>query len=121
MHYLASPYSHSDPDVVLSRFNDTSRAAAHLASISIHTISPILHWHHTARTHSLPTSHNYWLTYNHSLIRHCDSVIFLTLDGWQSSLGLADELTFVRRLHIPHTFLTLDALLLLSAAEAHKI
>jgi hypothetical protein len=121
MHYLASPYSHPDPDVVLSRFNDTSRAAAHLASLSIYIISPILHWHHTALTHTLPTSHCYWRTYNHSLILRCDSIIFLTLDGWQASSGIADELTFARSENISYSFITLDALLLLSAAEAHKL
>ena len=121
MHYLASPYTHSDPDVVLSRVDDTSRACAHLASINIHTISPILHWHHTALARALPTSHHYWLAYNHSLILRCDSVIFLTLDGWESSLGIIDELTFTRRHSIPHSFLTLEALLLLSAAEAHNL
>jgi hypothetical protein len=121
MHYLASPYTHSDPEVVLSRYDDTLLAVSTLARLNIHVISPIILWHQAAITHSLPTSHHFWQSFNESLLTRCSSLILLQLDGWQSSAGIAHELNFAAAHQLPITHLTPSSLLLLSATEAHQL
>ena len=101
MIYLAGPYSHNDPEVRESRYNEHLRHLAHCLNDGLVVFSPIVHWHVVATTHMLPTEWAFWRTLDFAFLERCDRLFVLKLDGWENSVGLAAELEFARQRNIP--------------------
>jgi hypothetical protein len=102
MIYLASPYTHKDPDIVAARVLETQRVAVHLWVEHRKVVfSPIMHWHHAAIDQDLPTDAKSWQDYNEEIMMRCDAVYLLCLDGWESSVGMKAELEFATTLNLP--------------------
>lgn len=106
MIYIASPYTHNDPDVRESR----ARAAAALAGELINSgelaYSPIAHGHaiyeeHTRRQGSLEFHYGAWRAHSLRMLRMCDRVEVLALPGWRESVGVTDELGVAVVLDMP--------------------
>lgn len=91
--YLAAPYSSVDPKVISERVDKINRYAAELMKTSI-VFSPISHSHPIALAGRLPTDFNFWVKQNHEFIRWADIVYVLMLEGWENSVGIADEVEF---------------------------
>lgn len=94
MRYLASPYSHPDPAVKQSRYEEVRYATAWYLKNRIWVYSPIVHCHELARAHGMPTDAGFWKELNHVWIDRLDSVVVLMLDGWRGSVGVADEIDY---------------------------
>lgn len=92
--YLASPYTHADPDVVTRRYLDAVRALAMLMRAGLHAISPIAMSHPAAVAYDLPGEFAYWQELDRKLIDACACVYVLALPGWTSSVGVADEIAY---------------------------
>lgn len=115
--YLASPYSHPDPEVMEHRWEETMEAAAKLASAGVFIFSPILHWHAVALKHDLPKDHVYWHDYNTFMLARCSSMLILTLDGWAMSKGVQAEIAYCNINHIPYSTHSLENIKLLPTQE----
>lgn len=89
--YLASPYSHPDPEVRLSRFREALRAGAWLLSRRIWYYGPIQHAHIQATQFALPTDAAFWWDYNRTMLDRSSGAIMLCIDGWQQSKGMVQE------------------------------
>jgi hypothetical protein len=97
MIYLASPYSHPDPDVMLARFEAACRHAALLMRLGHIVFSPIAHSHPVALHGKLDAlSHSIWLAQDFWFIDHADEVRVLMLDGWRESRGITLEIERAR-------------------------
>lgn len=94
--YLASPYSHPDPEVRLSRFNTVMAAGAWLLSRRIWYFSPVQYTHILALRFKLPTDADFWWDYNRTMIDAHRAVIMLCIDGWKESKGMKQELEYAR-------------------------
>jgi hypothetical protein len=106
MIYLASPYTHPDPDVVAQRVLETQRNAVALwVEHNVFVFSPIMHWHHAAVEQDLPTDAESWQGYNEHMMRFCEAVYVLCLDGWENSKGVAAEIRYAQLLHLPIIYL----------------
>jgi hypothetical protein len=103
MIYLASPYSDPQQGIVDFRVTETRRFAAWLWTQGYMPVSPILHWHEAATTHSLPTDAEPWTDWNRALFRRCDAVHLLCLPNWEKSKGVAMELEWARVMGLPVT------------------
>lgn len=102
MIYLASPYTHKDKDVVHARVLETQRAAVKLwVGYEKVIFSPILHWHHAAIDNDLPTDAESWHAYNSAMMRRCDALYILPLDGWEQSKGMKAEIELAEQLNLP--------------------
>jgi hypothetical protein len=77
MIYLASPYSHP---------------------------YAMIHGHPLV-VHGLPTDWSYWEAFDRGHIERCDSLVVLTLEGWQKSVGVAAEIEIARELGRPVWYL----------------
>ena len=99
--YLASPYSHPNYDVREVRCKQVQRVCAELARRSIHVIAPIAHWAPIAQDHNLPYEYEFWQELDRKMIRACDEIWVLTLDGWQDSRGITYELRIAREFDKP--------------------
>ena len=106
MIYLASPYAHVDPAVRQRRFEDACRAAAAILRSGRNVFSPIAH-SHCIEVHSEGVGAAFdWLTYDLWFLERCDCLWVLTLDGWEESKGVAQEIKWVKQLglavrHVP--------------------
>jgi hypothetical protein len=94
--YLASPYSHDDPQVVTWRYEKLKTVVANLVDQNFFIFSPILHWHPVAVDHKLPTSFEFWQSYNFHMIDVCDAMFVLQLPGWDTSIGVQAEIEYCR-------------------------
>lgn len=100
MIYLASPYSHPDEAVMEARYDEAMSATAFLMNQGIVIFSPIVHCHQLKLRFNLPGDHNFWLTYDESILRHCFAMWILCIDGWNESKGIASEIEFCKRNNI---------------------
>jgi hypothetical protein len=91
--YLASPYSHPDPDIMESRFEAVAIATAYLMDIEGSVVySPIVHSHIVAKYLDNFLDHEFWLTQDRSHISTCDKLIVYKLEGWDKSFGVSWEI-----------------------------
>ena len=90
MIYLASPYSHLDPDIREQRFHAACCAAAKLLRVGHVVISPVVHSHPLA-AQGLPPDWRFWERCDQTLLERCDRLVVLMLDGWHESEGVRAE------------------------------
>ena len=96
--YLATPYSHPNPDVREERFRAVNKAAADLMRSGLHIYSPISHTHPIAMAGDLPLGWDYWQAYDRAILSACCKLIVLKLDGWKDSKGVAGEIAIAHEL-----------------------
>ena len=104
MIYLASPYSDPDPRVREQRFQAVCQATAALLRSGAVVFSPIVHGHPLV-AFGVPTDWSFWAKLDHELLRRCDEVVVLTLDGWRGSKGVQHELKLASALGKPIRYL----------------
>ena len=92
MIYLASPYSHADPEVMEDRFRRVCAVASRLMLQGLHIFSPIAHCHPIAVTGGLPKGWEFWGSYDKDIISKCDRFLVLRLPGWEESKGVQAEI-----------------------------
>jgi hypothetical protein len=97
MIYLASPYSHPDPQVREQRFHAASAAAAVLMRAGHQVFSPIAHGHPLTQ-HGLPGDWRFWEPHARWCLERCDEVVVLMLDGWEASQGVQAEIELAGKL-----------------------
>lgn len=96
--YLAFPYNHPLESVRTRRFEEVCSIAAHLMRKGIYIFSPIAHTHPIALAGDLPRGWEYWKTYDEVMIRACDELWIVTLDGWEESQGIKGEIEIAQSL-----------------------
>lgn len=102
-YYLASPYTHKDPDIRQKRFDDTCRAVLHLVQSGLLVYSPIVASVPIANLTDDPyyTTWGFWKEYDESFMYRCDHLLILTLDGWQFSEGMKEEIKIANHWNMP--------------------
>jgi uncharacterized Zn finger protein len=90
--YLASPYSHPDPEIQLVRFWMSREKAAELMLQDHIVFSPIAYSHQFHMDHDLPGDWQFWQKYDRAFIEWCDEVWIYMLPGWQESHGVQAEI-----------------------------
>ena len=94
MIYLASPYTHKDPQVQQQRYELAMEAVAEFLRQGEFVYSPIVHCHEMAKRHSLPTDYQFWWNYNVDFMDSAQSIYVLCIDGWKESAGVRKEIEF---------------------------
>jgi hypothetical protein len=94
--YLASPYSSTNPGLVQFRYTETERVTAELLMYGIPVYSPIVHCHHLATAHGIPTDAEFWYRYNMRMLSPAKKLLVLKLDGWEKSIGIRGEMDYAR-------------------------
>jgi nucleoside 2-deoxyribosyltransferase len=105
--YLASPYSHTDEQVLQARCRAAQKAAARLMQDGNTVISPIAHSHGIADflPDNLRLDGDFWMEQDLPLLARCDEMAVLCLEGWEDSKGLKREIAFASKRGIPISFL----------------
>lgn len=105
MIYLASPYSHANPQVVATRVQQTRMCFVNLLAAQRHVFSPILLCHEASILYELPGDAAYWQAMNEDFLSRMDEMYVLTLPGWQESKGIKMEIDFAEARLIPITYI----------------
>lgn len=102
MIYLASPYSHPDPQVRESRHVAACKAAAYLMEqLDLVVYSPIAHSHPIEQHLRRAKPHEWWMRQCVAMLRRCEALYVLQLDGWEDSKGVGIEIHHARTLQMP--------------------
>ena len=109
MIYLASPYSDPDRRVMKQRARANVLAAAHLIHYKgLHLYAPIVHSPQiAAELDKFGVScynFEYWRHYDIDILRRCDGLYVLKLDGWDTSIGVAAEIAVALAINLPVTY-----------------
>jgi nucleoside 2-deoxyribosyltransferase len=99
--YLASPYSHGDWKARNDRYLAVCDMAGKLMARGFHVFSPIAACYQSAVMHQLPKGFEYWRDFDLRMMRACDAVYVHQIDGWDTSVGVADELEYAKALGLP--------------------
>mgnify|MGYP000004507069 FL=1 len=103
--YLASPYTNPDPQVRERRFVEAYRAASALMARGEAVFCPIAHSHPIDLYAPLPQTTEFWMAMDLPVLRRCDRMKVLMLDGWQNSKGIALEMKAAEAMGIPIEFI----------------
>lgn len=100
--YLACPYTHDDPKIREDRVHFASATAACLMMKGFAVYSPITHGHQVQPfLNTAASDHEFWMKQCLPVLRMCDEMVILPLDGWTRSRGLFDEMIAAQTVHIP--------------------
>lgn len=99
--YLASPYTHPDPEVKEERVRQICAIAGRLMRQGLHVFSPISHTHAIAKCADLPGTYEFWEEYDRKFLSVCGELWVATIDGWEESKGVQAEIAIARQLNIP--------------------
>ncbi len=103
--YLATPYSHHDPDVQQQRFVAACQVAGDLMNRGRLVFSPIAQSHPVACECGLPGTWEFWERYDRAILRACDRLVVVKMPGWEQSRGIAAEIRIMRELGKPVEFM----------------
>lgn len=104
-YYLASPYSHDDPQVRDIRAAEVNRYAGLLMAQGVYCIPTIYLTHENAKRFGLPTDHVWWIGFNKALIDPSAGMIIAQLPGWDESKGIVQEINYCRSVGKPVTMM----------------
>ena len=105
--YIASPYSHPDPKVMAKRREDAQRVEDTINATYGHATaySPIAQTVSMRNQGSVPKEG--WYLKDFSDLVNKDMLIVLMLEGWETSIGVALEISFALGKGIPINYWTL--------------
>lgn len=104
MIYLASPYSHPEAEIRQSRYEQVERLAAQYLMKGLTAFSPIVYGHNMAVAYDMGLAANDWWRFNAAILRRCEEVHVVQINGWETSIGIQQEIEFANTLHLPLTY-----------------
>ena len=98
--YLAAPYSDSDFEYEWQRYDVNKVITANMILAGDLVYSPILHSHHLGNLSAMMNDYD-WYAFDLRMLRKCDKLVVLMLDGWRESKGVKLEIAEAQRLGMP--------------------
>lgn len=103
--YLASPYSHDDPEVRQQRFEQVCKTANDLMQQGYQVFCPIAHSHPIEQAGGKIESHEFWMKQDIAILKHCTELVICTINGWQDSRGVKHERELAEDLLLPISYI----------------
>ncbi len=104
--YLASPYSHPNPEIRLQRYIEACKAAGYLMRRDGTAVfSPIAHSHAIEQFFDHIEPGPFWMLQDIPVLRHASNLTILKLDGWEKSKGIGQEMEIARVVGMPIDYL----------------
>lgn len=94
MIYIAAPYSAKDKEIVKQRVKKVCEYSADLLTKRISCISPITLGTGILTEANLPTDFEFWQHLSYDLLKLCDTLHVLKLEGWDESIGVQAEIKY---------------------------
>ena len=106
--YIASPYSHSNPEVIEENYKKVADLSAHLCSQGIVALSPIVYGHNLLSFKEMPNDWIFWSNFCISLLKKSDELWVYKMDGWNYSRGVAEEIEYAIKNNIHVKYLDFE-------------
>ena len=92
--YIASPFSHEDPEIKIQREADAKRAEVFINDTydGVRAYSPIAETADQERRGVVPQEG--WYLYDFAMLAKADRLIVLMLKDWETSIGISLEIAF---------------------------
>lgn len=107
--YVSCAFGQDDPHVREKRIDLVSRFCAEKMREGIIVFCPLIHNYYILR-YGLPIGWSYWEKFNTQLLKRCDRLFVLKLEGWERSEGIQAEVTLARKFNIPIEYHEFDPL-----------
>ena len=101
MIYIATPYSHSCPEIRDIRFKQACIIAGQLIQEGHRVFSPIIACHPIARYFDLPYDHVWWQRVDEIFMSMCTVIYVIKYSGWEDSNGISSEIYLANQLGLP--------------------
>jgi hypothetical protein len=101
MIYLATPYTHPEPEVRAARFLAVTLYCAERMAAGELIFSPITYGHAFGELGLAATDHVSWIQFNETMLGISTGVRVLCLRGWELSAGIQHEVEFADKHGIP--------------------
>jgi hypothetical protein len=98
--FVAGPFNHPDESIKESRLNKITEYCTQLFLNGMSPISPLLIGLNMAKFANLPTDTETWKVYSQTLLKGCDELHILMLDGWEKSKGVEYEIEAAKKMNI---------------------
>ena len=106
--YLAAPYSDKDPDVKEQRIANFCLVDAKLSLEGYYTVSPMLKSLLFRYTSKVPSTWEFWQGYGEEIIKACNKMFVIMLDGWEESEGVQGEIELANKYGIEIEYIDPD-------------
>lgn len=106
--YLACPYFHEDPQIVLSRFKQSNIAAGKLIKQKYIVFSPVSMSHPLSEAGKLPTNWEFWENFDRAFLGISSKLFVLKIPGWDTSISVKAEIEIAKELNLPVEYLEAD-------------
>lgn len=103
--YLAAPYSHEREEVMEERMKLINKEFALLIAKGYMVVSPLTQGHVAKGLVDCPGDWAFWRNLSIRLLRCCDVMFVIKLDGWRKSKGVKEEERIAGELNIPVYYL----------------
>jgi hypothetical protein len=97
MIYLATPYYHENPKMMVRRFDNVTKAAAWLCEQGHSVYSPITHGHLIDRASTEGIDLEVWKECERTIMPICSELLILLLHQWEKSDGIKREKKLARK------------------------
>ena len=98
--YLATPYSHTNPDIQRYRYAAITWIAYKLIKSGIHVFSPVTH-NVLSDDFDIVIDYEPLMDFNFEMLSRCDKLLVVKLPGWEKSKGVAAEIDCAQNLGTP--------------------
>ena len=90
--YLAAPYSALDRKTEKKRFKKVCEVQAKLMTAGYAVFSPLANSIPAVELGNLQIDHSDFMRFDNIILRRCDELLVLALDGWRESKGVQEEI-----------------------------
>lgn len=97
--YLACPYTDPNPKIMQLRYAVNAQVAADLFKEGIMVFAASMHNAFIEEIANLKDRFSTWQAFNHLMIERSDRVLVVTLDGWEQSKGVQDQIQYAKKLN----------------------
>lgn len=106
--YLAVPYTAHDAGVQMMRYTAVTVMSARLAEHGIDNLSPITSSHNQQNAIRMPHTWDFWERHDLNLLKRCDEIWVLTIEGWKESKGVQGELEAAKEFGLPIRYIYIN-------------
>lgn len=105
--YMASPYTHKDKGMLISRFDAVVDCCGWFMNNvkDCYFYSPIAHTHPIAERCTLPIQWQFWADFDECILSRCNEIWILTIPGFSVSTGVKAERKIAERFGLPIRFI----------------
>lgn len=101
MIYIASPYSHPDPNIRRERYERVLEFTAKCINDGMVVYSPIVHNHNIAVHYGVPCGWDFWHRFDREMIQASEALLVFCDAGWTESIGVQEEIKIAQELGKP--------------------